>query len=90
MTLSDGDPLTVSTLPVQPTFFESNSPKVDSQLCWVPLSVPEVHPASESAAQPATKHRSADPASLGHLAFRPMFAIIHDMPRTGHRLVCCP
>jgi hypothetical protein len=90
MMLSDGDPLTVSTLPVQLTFFDSNSPKVDSQLCWVPLRVPDVHPASRMAAQQMTKHRNADPASLGHLAFRSMFAIIHDMPRTGHHPVHCP
>jgi len=90
MTLSDGEPLTVSTLPVQLTFFDSRSPKVESQLCWVPLRVPDVHPTSESAAQPMTKHRSADPASLGHLAFRLMFAIIHDARRIGHPLDHCP
>jgi hypothetical protein len=84
MTLNEGEPLTVSTLPVQLTFFDSKSPKVDLQLCWVPLRVPDVHPTSERAAQPARKYRNADPPILGRVNFRPMFAIIHDSRRTGH------
>jgi hypothetical protein len=79
MTLRDGEPLIVSTLPVQLIFFASNIPKVDSQLWRVPLRVPEVHPTSQRITQPATKARNADPAHLGRVTFRtPMFAIIHD------------
>ena len=81
MTLNGGEPLTVSTLPVQLTFFGSVRPKVDSQLCWAPVMVP--HPASEITAQPATTRRNADLAYLGLGIFRPMSAIIHDARRTG-------
>jgi len=74
--LSDGEPRNVSTLPVQLTFLGSVSPKVDSQLCWAPIKIPQL--VSERAAQPATKHRSTDPARLGLIPFLAMFAIIHD------------
>ena len=73
---SEGEPRTVSTLPVQATFFGSVSPKVDSQLCWAPIRVP--HPASERAAQPAASHRNAGTANLSLVNHVPMFAIIHD------------
>src|SRR5215218_10461460 len=82
ITLSGGEPLTVSTLPVQLTFFGSVRPKVDSQLCWAPLMVP--HPASEMTAQPATTRHNADLAYPGTLGiFRPMLDIIHDARRIG-------
>ena len=81
MTLSGGEPLTVSTLPVHLTFFGSVRPKVDSQLCWAPVMVP--HPASEIIAQPAMTRRNADLTYLGLGIFRPMLAIIHDVRRIG-------
>src|SRR5918994_267382 len=84
MTLSDGEPLTVSTLPSQLTFFDSRSPKDDSQPCWIPLRVPDVHPASKRAPQPSRKYRNTDPANSGRVTSRPTFAIIHYARRTGH------
>src|SRR5215210_7656566 len=86
-TLSDGEPPIVSTLPVQLTFFLSNRPKVDSQLCCMPLRVPEVHPTKEKAMQPATKPRNANPTNFGRILFLPTCAIVHDPYSPEHALI---
>src|SRR3712207_2142621 len=65
MTPSDGEPRTVCTLPVQLTFLASNSPKLELQLCWLPIKVPPVHPTRASAAQPTTNPHNANWASFG-------------------------
>jgi hypothetical protein len=56
----------------------SNIPKVDSQLCWALLRVPEVHPTRGRAMQPATKPRNANPTNLGRVLFLSTRAISHD------------
>src|SRR3712207_4679047 len=71
MTLSDGEPRTVRTLPVQLTFFASNSPKLELQPCWLPIKVPPVHPTRASAAQPTTNPHNANWANVGCVVILP-------------------